>query len=65
MATDQVVIGTNAKQLPKVTEGDGGVGLEAKIAVVMSRSQVAAFTERHEWRSQQAYHRREIRNWQL
>lgn len=48
MTTDQVVIGTNAKQLPKVTEGDGGVGLESKIAVVMSRSQVAAFTERHQ-----------------
>lgn len=65
MTTDQVVIGTNAKQFPKVTEGDGGVGLEAKIAVVMSWSQVAAFTERHECRSQQADYRREIRNWQL
>lgn len=52
MSTNQVVIRTNAKQFPKVTEGDGGVGLEAKIAAVMSRSQVAAFSEKHEWRSQ-------------
>lgn len=65
MTTDQVVIRTNAKQFPKVTESDGGVGLEAKIAVVMSRSQVAPFTERQGWRGQQAYHRREIRTWQL
>lgn len=52
MSTNQVVIRTNAKQFPKVTEGNGGVGLEAEIAVVMSRSQVAAFSEKHEWRSQ-------------
>lgn len=46
MSTNQVVIRANAKEFPKVAEGDGGVGLEAKVAVVMSRSQVAAFPEK-------------------
>lgn len=42
--TDQVVVWSNTKQFSEVTKGDGGVGLKAEVTVVMSRSQVAAFT---------------------
>ncbi len=45
VSTNQVVIRPNAKEFPKVTKGNRSVGLKAKVAVVMSRSQVTAFTE--------------------
>lgn len=47
VSTNQVVIRPNAKQFPKVTKGDRSISLEAKVAVVMSGSQVTAFTEKH------------------
>ena len=45
VSTNQVVIWPNAKQFPEVTKGNRSVGLKAKVTVVMSRSQVTAFTE--------------------
>ena len=48
LSTDQVVIWPNTKQLSEVTEGNWSVGLKTKVTVVMSRSQVTAFTETHE-----------------
>lgn len=43
--TNQVVIGSNAKELSEVTKGDRGIGLKAEVTVVVGRSQVTAFTE--------------------
>lgn len=43
--TDHVVIWPDAKEFPEVSKGNRSVGLKAKVTVVMSRSQVTAFTE--------------------
>lgn len=45
VSTNQVVIWPNTKQFSEVTEGDRSVGLKTKVTVVMSGSQVTAFTE--------------------
>lgn len=45
VCTDQVVIWSNAKKFSEVAKGNRSIGLKAKVAVVMSRSQVTAFTE--------------------
>lgn len=47
-STDQIVIWPYPKQFSKVTKSNRSVGLEAKVAVVMSRCQVTAFTEKYE-----------------
>lgn len=44
VGTNQVVIGSDAKEFSEVTKGDRSVGLKAEVAVVVGRSQVAAFT---------------------
>ena len=44
-STDQVVIWSNAKEFPEIAKGNWSIGLKAKVTVVMSRSQVTAFTE--------------------
>lgn len=44
VVADQIVIGSNAKEFSKVTEGDGGVGLKPEVAMVMCRSQITPFT---------------------
>lgn len=43
--TNQVIIWPNTKEFPEVTESNRSIGLKAKVTVVMSRCQVAAFTE--------------------
>lgn len=44
VGTNQVVIGSNAKEFSEITKGDRSVGLKAEVTVVVGRSQVAAFT---------------------
>lgn len=43
--TNQIVIGSNAKEFSEVTKGDRSIGLKAEVTVVVGRSQVTAFTE--------------------
>jgi len=45
VGTDQVVIWPNAKEFSEVTKGNRSIGLKAKVTVVVSRSEVTAFTE--------------------
>lgn len=57
-STNQVVIWSNTKEFPEVTEGNRSVGLKAKVTVVMSRSQVTAFTENmRESQRQKSHHK--------
>lgn len=46
--TDQVVVRPNAEQFSEVTKGNGSVSLKTEVTVVMSWSQVTAFTEINE-----------------
>lgn len=41
----QIVIRSDPKQLPEITKGHWSVGFEPKVIVVMSRGQVAPFTD--------------------
>lgn len=50
-STNQVVIGSNAKEFSEVTKGNGSISLKAEVTVVVGRSQVAAFTENTKERS--------------
>lgn len=62
LSTDQVVIWPNAKQFSEVTKGNRSIGLEAKVTVVMSRSQITAFTENTCEREREAIKLHEIKN---
>lgn len=44
VSTNQVVIGSNAKEFSEVTKSDRRIGLKAEVTVVVGRSQVTAFT---------------------
>lgn len=65
VSTDQVVIWPNAKELSEVTKGNRSVGLEAKITVVMSRSQITAFTENTQARDRKAIKLHKIKKTQI
>lgn len=45
LSSYQIVIGTNSKQLPEVTESHRSIRLEAEVWKVVGRCQVAPFTE--------------------
>lgn len=56
VSTNQVVIWSNTKQFSEVTEGNWSICLKTKVAVVMSRSQVTAFTETHQKERDKDHH---------
>lgn len=68
VSTNQVVIGSNAKEFSEITKGDRSIGLKAEVTVVVGRSQVTAFTEnkktqklwskniRHNWPDRNSFH---------
>lgn len=45
VSTNQVVIGSNAKEFSEVPKGNRSIGLKAEVTVVVGRSQVTALTE--------------------